>query len=496
MSHLYEQLRPTLDKLAAINSTLELYHWDMETLAPEKSEEQTGKIVGILSNEFYETLLDPETEKLLVELEKPEAKDKLSKEERAVLRQLRVNLDRIRFIPAKEYSEYHELTIKSSLCWARARKNNDFNSFAPILNKVIEYKKKFASYQKKEGQKPYDVLLQEYEPSLTTKELDEFFDYLKKELIPLIKKVQKKHEQINDEFVFAEYDIEKQKEFCHFLLEYIGFDFTKGVLGESAHPFTLNLHNKDVRITNHFTKNGFIGSIFSAIHEGGHGLYELGVSDKLTLTLAGTGASMAMHESQSRLYENNIARSKEFWEPIYGKLVKTFPEQLGDLPLEEFMNGLYKVKPGLIRIDADELTYPLHIIIRYELEKMIFDEEISVEELPEAWNKKYEEYLGIRPESDAEGVLQDTHWSCGDFGYFPSYAVGSAIAAEIYYHLVAKEQLKNLLRNGNLKVVKEVLAREIHQYGMMYDINELLLRMTNEKFNPTYYVRYLKEKFE
>ncbi len=496
MSHLYEQIRPRLDKLAAINTTLELYHWDMETMAPEKAEEQTGRLVGILSNEFYDTLLHPETERLLIELEKPDAKDQLSIEEKAVLRQLRINYDRIKCIPAKEYVEYHELTLRSSVAWSKARKNNDFASFSPMLKKVIEYKKKFAFDQKKEEENSYDVLLADYEPSLTTKDLDEFFDYLKKELVPLIKKVAKEHEEINDDFIFQDYDIEKQKEFCHFILEYIGFDFSKGVVGESAHPFTIKLHNKDVRITNHFSEQGLIGSIFSAIHEGGHGIYELGVSDKLSLTLAGTGASMAMHESQSRFYENNIGRSKEFWEPIYEKLVSTFPKQLGDVTLDKFITGINKVKPGLIRIDADELTYPLHIIIRYELEKMIFNDEITVEELPEAWNKKCEEYLGIKPETDSEGVLQDTHWSCGDFGYFPSYAVGSAIAAEIYYHLLAKEQLKNKLKNGNLKAVTEVLRKEIHQYGMIYDINELLLGLTNEKFNPKYYVRYLKEKFE
>lgn len=496
MSHLYEQLRPTLDKLAAINATLEFYQWDMETLSPEKADQQTGRIVGILSDIFYETMMDSETERLLIELEKPEAKDKLSAEERAIIRQLRINYDRVKFIPAKEYREYHELTLKSSIIWARAREKNDFATFAPILKKVIDYNKAFAGYQKKEGQTAYDVLLSEFEPCLNTEDLDQFFEELKKELIPLIKKVQKEHEDINDDFVHQEYDIEKQKEFCRFILEYMGFDFSMGVVSESAHPFTTNLHNKDVRITNHFTKTGFIGSVFSAIHEGGHGIYEMNIGDKLTLTLAGGGASMAVHESQSRFYENCVGRSKEFWEPIYQHLVDTFPEQLEKISLVHFIAGINKVKPGLIRIDADELTYPLHIIIRYELEKMLFNEEIAVEELPELWNKKYEEYLGIRPDSDSVGVLQDTHWSCGNFGYFPSYAIGSAIAAEIYYHLNAKEQLKNKLKNGNLKAVKEVLREEIHQYGMMYDMNELLERMTKEKFNPKYYMRYLKEKFE
>lgn len=496
MSRLYEKLRPRLDKLAALNATMEFYQWDMETLAPEKAEEQTSKLVGILSNEFYETLLDPETEHLMKELEKPKAWEGLSPEEKAVLRQLRRQYDRTKPIPAKEYREYHELILRSALVWAKARKNNDFQMFAPMLKKVIDYKKKLCSYIKKEGEHPYDVLLAEYEPCLTTKDLDQFFSYLKQELVPLIQRVAREHEKVQDDFVFMDYDIEKQREFCNFILEYIGFDFKKGVVAESAHPFTTNLHNKDVRITNHFTKNGFIGSMFSAIHEGGHGIYEMNISDKLTLTLAGTGASMAMHESQSRFYENNVGRSREFWEPVYGKLSETFPEQLGAVSLEQFIAGINKVKPGLIRVDADELTYPMHIAIRYELEKMIFNEEITVEELPEQWNQKYEELLGIRPDSDAKGVLQDTHWSCGDFGYFPSYAVGSAIAAEIFYHLLEKEELNNKLKNGNMKAIKDYLHEHIHQYGMMYDMNELLLRMTNEKFNPGYYVRYLKEKFE
>ena len=215
----------------------------------------------------------------------------------------------------------------------------------------------------------------------------------------------------------------------------MGFDFTKGVIGESAHPFTTNLHNHDVRISNHFYENNLESAIFSAIHETGHAMYEMGIEDEITLTLIGTGTSMGMHESQSRFWENVIGRSEAFWKPIYPKLQDTFPEQLGEVSLKQFIKGCNKIEPGLIRTDADELSYCLHIMVRYELEKKLISGKCKVKQLEELWADQYEELLGVRPQNAAEGVLQDIHWAGGDLGYFPSYAIGTAVAAQIYYHL-------------------------------------------------------------
>lgn len=495
MSQLFNKLQSKLDKAAALSAALNLLQWDTETLAPEEASDQTAKIVGILSDEYLQTLLCPDNKILMEQLEEKEEYDRLTTDQKAVLRQLRRNFDQMENIPSREYADFHELATKSSLTWAKARKNNDFDTFAPLLGKVIEYKKMFASYGRKGDENLYNVLLRDYEPCMLVKDLDQFFEYLKKELVPLIKKVTER-EKPDNRFVFKFYDIEKQKEFCKFITKYIGLEPSVSVIAESAHPFTTNLHNKDVRITNHYNDHDLLGAIFSAIHEGGHAIYEMNISDALTLTLAGTGASMAFHESQSRFYENYLGKSKAFWEPIYGKLQELFPEQLSSITLDQFMDAVNVVEPGLIRIDADELTYPMHIIVRYELEKMIFNDEITIEELPKAWNEKYKEYLGVEPDSDSKGVLQDTHWAWGDFGYFPSYAVGSAIAAQLYYTMKKQFDLDETLRNSDMQSIKNYLGEQIHQYGMTYDMNELLERVTGETFNPTYYVRYLKEKFE
>lgn len=502
MSELFDQLKPKLDKSAALTAALALFEWDVETLAPEEAADNTGKIIGILSEEYFHSLINPEVKRLLGKLEEDENNNMLTVEQKAVVKQLRRTYDQLASIPSKEYAEFSELANKSSSVWAKARKNNDFSLFEEYLKRIVDHKKKFASYRVKEGEEQeneyalYDVLLSDFEPSLSTKELDDFFDLIKEELVPLIEQVAEKKDEIDDAFNYKKYDIEKQRKFCDFIVDYVGFDRGKGVVAESAHPFTTNLHNKDVRITNHYLEDNLISAITSAIHETGHAIYEMQIRDDLTLTMVGTGASMAMHESQSRFYENIIGKNKEFWVPIYDTLVETYPEQLETVSLDQFIRAINKSVPGYIRTDADELTYPIHILIRYELEKELFSNKLTVKELPQAWKQKYKEYLGLEPKTDTLGVLQDIHWSTGDFGYFPSYAVGSAVAAQLYFFMKTQMEFDDLLREGNLDCIKTYLGEHIHQYGMIYDMDELLVKVTGEKFNPEYYVRYLKEKYE
>lgn len=501
MSKVFDELKPKLDRSAALTAALALFEWDGETLAPEEAADETGKIVGILSDDYFKSLINPEVKLLLNKLEEPEQNKQLTLEQKAIVRELKRTYEELASIPGKEYSEFCELSNKSSFVWAKARDDNDFAAFEPYLEKIVEYKKKFAGYRLTEEEKKenpnavYDVLLKEFEPSLSTKDLDDFFELLKKEIVPVIKQVAEKQNEIDDAFNYKEYDIEKQKEFCEFISYYVGFEENKGVIAESAHPFTTNFHNKDVRITNHFYTNNLITSIFSAIHESGHAIYEFQIRDDLTLSLIGTGTSMAMHESQSRFYENMIGKDRNFWEPIYQRLQDTFLQNLKDVDLDQFVKAINKVIPGYIRTDADELTYPMHILIRYELEKALFADEITVKDLPKEWKKKYTEYLGLKEDTDSKGVLQDTHWSSGDFGYFPSYAIGSAVAAQLYYFMKTQMDFEKLLRDGNLDQIKQYLGEHIHQYGKIYDMNELLVKMTGERFNPEYYIRYLKEKY-
>ena len=487
----YGMLKPCLERAMALQTALILFEWDNETLAPEEAGKYTARVQGALSEAYQEIMTGEKIKRLLEQCRKETG---LSEAERAIIREAQEEYDRLVRIPPKEYRAYQELVAESARVWAKAKEQQDFAAFAPVLKEIIFYQKRFAGYRAKDGQKLYDVMLDDYEKGFSMKKLDEFFGLLKEELVPFLKKVTQSRTEIRDDFLTGDYPEEKQRELAEFLAEYVGFDFKRGVLAQSAHPFTTNLHNHDVRLTTHYKKR-VDSSLFSVIHEAGHGIYELGVADELTQTLAGQGASMGMHESQSRFFENMIGRNEAFWEPIYKKLQELFPKELGKVSREEFVRAVYKVQPGLIRTEADELTYSLHVLVRYELEKMLIEENLNVEKLPELWADKYEEYLGVRPQNPAEGVLQDIHWAQGSFGYFPSYALGSAFAAQMLQFMKKSMDFEELLRKGEIEVIRHVLKRHIHRFGKMRDSRQLLRDMTGEDFEPRYYVEYLKEKY-
>ena len=444
MAKSYDKLKTYMDKAMAIKTAMTLFEWDNETLAPKEAGELTSHVIGVLSGEYFQAVTCDEMRKLLKQCGEEGG---LSQAEAANVRELSQELEQIECIPQDEYQDFARLTARATSVWAKAKQEQDFDAFAPTLKKVIDYQKKFAGYRKKNGKKLYDVMLDDYEKGFSMENLDEFFSLMKKELVPFLKQVVDDGKQIDDSFLTGDYSEEKQEKLGRFLAAYVGFDFDRGVMAVSAHPFTTNLHNKDVRITTHYT-DCMDSSLFSVIHESGHGIYELGIRDDLTLTPAGQGASMGMHESQSRFFENIIGRNRAFWVPIYKKVQEMFPEQLGDVNLDRFVEAINKVTPGLIRTEADELSYSLHVLIRYEIEKMLIEENLDVEKLPEIWADKYEEYLGIRPENPAQGVLQDIHWSQGSFGYFPSYALGSAFGAQLYYHMKKTMDFEGLLEGG------------------------------------------------
>ena len=491
MSGTFKQLSPYLEKAQAFKTAMNLFEWDNETCAPVQAGEHTAKMIGIISSEYFNVITD-ENVKKLVQMCKED--DDLTEMEAAIVRELSAEIERLDIIPAEEYRDFSELCAKGGRIWAEARKNKDFASFAPTLKKLIEYQKKFAAYRVKDGQKLYDVMLDEYEKGFNVEALDQFFDTLRKQLVPFLKKLMDSGVKIDDSFVYGNFSNEKQEEIGRFLAEYVGFDFERGVLGVSAHPFTMELHNHDVRITTFFTDD-VTNSMFSVIHESGHAIYEQGIPDEMTQTLVGAGASMGMHESQSRFFENIIGRNEAFWEPIYDKLQETFPERLGEITLQQFAKIINKVEPGFIRTQSDELCYSLHIMVRYEIEKMLIEEDLSVDKLPEVWADKYEEYLGIRPDDVALGVLQDIHWSQGAFGYFPSYALGSAFGAQFYMCMRKQMDFEELLRDGKIKTIREFLTKNIHQYGKLKDSRQILKDVTGEDFNPQYYVDYLVEKY-
>lgn len=491
MNQSFETLNQYLEKAMALQSAMVLFEWDAETQAPKEAGPYTAKTIGALSSQYKAVITDKKVGKLLKECRR---EGNLSEAEEAIVRETAEEADKLSCIPDQEYREFAELTASATKIWAAAREADDFQAFAPTLKKIVDFQKKFASYQAKRGQKLYDVMLDNYEKGFNMKELDRFFGELKKELVPLLKTAAKSGEKTGDDFLSAGYPQEAQEKAARFLAEYVGFEFDKGVLATSAHPFTTNLHNHDVRLTTHYGKR-IDSSIFSVIHETGHALYELGIRDELTQTPAGQGTSMGMHESQSRFFENMVGRNEAFWEPIYEKVAGFFGPPLTGVDLKDFMKAVNKVTPGLIRTEADELSYSLHVMVRYEMEKLMIEEDIPVDELPELWNKKYEEYLGVRPKSAKDGILQDIHWSQGSFGYFPSYALGNAFGAQLYHYMKQTMDFDALLREGRLDVIRGWMRDNVHQYGKLKTSRQILKDATGEDFTPKYYIEYLKEKY-
>ena len=490
-----DELNYVLEKLELLsnyNYTTSIIHWDLETVAPKEGIRRASKVLGFYSGEQYK-ILTSETFIKNIDLLISDL-DELDEINKKIIIETKKDIDRIKKIPLNEFKAYSELLSQAQPLWAKARKENNFKKFQPYLEKIINYCKKYTEYKGYEDH-PYDALLDDYEPGMTVKSLDLFFENLKAKLVPLILEINKKKDFISDEIVRKDYNIEKQKEFSIFAAKYLGFDFDRGMLKESAHPFSMGLNKYDVRMTTRYSIDDMQSSLFGTLHESGHSIYEQNIGDNIWETILGTGNSMGIHESQSRLYENLVGRSLEFWEPIYPKLQETFPEVLKNTTLEEFHKAINKVEPSLIRVEADELTYSLHIMLRYEIEKELIEGKIEVANLPQIWNERMEKYLGITPPTDADGVLQDVHWSAGLFGYFPSYALGSANASQIMNTMKTKLDVDTILREGRLEEIKNYLGENIHKYGRLKDPNELMIISTNEESNSKYYVEYLLNKY-
>lgn len=474
-------------EISLLGKFMTLASWDMETETPEKGMAGLGEMMEYLSGMYYAKVTDPALKEGLEELSKQE----LSVKDTAIVRKMKESFDRMAKIPQDEYMAYQAIMSRSQNIWAKAKREDNFDLFKDTLKEIVYYEKRFAGYNQKDEKSLYDVVLNQYEKGFTTEKLDEFFGLLKTEIVPLLKKIQDTGIDYKKPYE-GTVDADVQEKYNKKLAEYIGFDLSRGVIKRSEHPFTTNLSSDDVRFTNHYYEDKMESALFSTIHEGGHGMYEQGVAKELDHTAVAGGASMGVHESQSRFYENLVGRSSSFWAPIFADLNAAYGL---DMEMNDFMNYINRAEASLIRTEADELTYPLHIMIRYEIEQMLFKDKITVEQLPEVWNQKVKEFLGIEVPSDAKGVLQDVHWSGGMFGYFPSYAIGSAIASQIMAAMNKEMNVEELLLKGELKQIGAYLDRHIHQHGSIYTTDELLNMMMGESFNPQYYVDYLKEKY-
>ncbi|CAH2715580.1 Carboxypeptidase 1 [Neobacillus rhizosphaerae] len=478
-------------KMSAYNEALGLVYWDLRTGAPKQGVDQRSEVIGMLSSEVFKMSTSEEMAAYIANLSKQE----LPETTRKILEECKKEYDRNKKIPAEEYKEFVILQSRAENVWEEAKEKADFALFSPYLEKLVAMTKQFVSYWGYEENK-YNVLLDMYEPGMTIEVLDGVFDKLKDKIIPLVKKIADSDNKPKTDFLFEAFTKEKQRDFSLEILAKMGYNFNAGRLDETVHPFAIGLNPGDVRVTTKYDENDFRTAVFGTIHEGGHALYEQNIAKDLIGTPLCTGTSTGIHESQSLFYENIVGRSLPFWKNNYG-LLKTFANgQFDQVDIMDFYRAINESKPSFIRIEADELTYPLHVIIRYEIEKGLFNDEIEVADLPTIWNDMYEQYLGIRPENDAQGVLQDVHWAGGSFGYFPSYVLGYMYAAQFKHKMI--EDIPNfdqLLVEGNLLPIKEWLTKNIHQYGKMKKPLELLKDITGEGLNAKYLIDYLYEKY-
>jgi carboxypeptidase Taq len=361
------------------------------------------------------------------------------------------------------------------------------------LEKIIKYQKRYVESVGYEAH-PYDVLLDDYEEGMTVAKLEPFFEALKSRIVPLLNKISKA-KKVDVTCVSKKFDIQKQKEHSYQTAKQLGFDFDSGLLKESSHPFTLNFNKYDVRMTTRYIEDLFTSSLFSTIHETGHAIYEQNIGDNIYDTILGTGVSLGIHESQSRFYENLIGKNKSFWVHNYSGLQELFPDNLKNTNVNEFYKAINNVEPSFIRVEADELTYSLHILVRFEIEKEIFEKDIQVSDLPQLWNDTYTKYLGITPDNYANGILQDVHWSAGLFGYFPTYALGSAYASQFFDCMSKSFDVNKAIEKNELHKIREFLTEGIHKYGSLKPADMLVSDLTGELLNSKYYVEYLEKKF-
>ena len=485
-----EALRDLENRQHALSHAMGMLSLDAATVGPKGAGEGRGQTLGVLSDMYYALIADPKNEAILSALEA--GADELDPQARRETELVRRQCRQISRIPQEEYVAYTQLLNQAQEVWEKAKNENDFPAFAPYLEKLVEYNRKFAGYYNPDLP-PYDALLNEYEEGMTTEILDAFFARLREKLVPLIARIGEKPAP-EDGFLHREYPVELQRKYSDDLMELMGLDRRYCVIGETEHPFTENFNNRDVRITTHYYENDLGSSMYSVIHEGGHALYELDCDSRYNYTAVAGGVSMGIHESQSRFFENIIGRSRSFIRLIAPKLHELFPETAA-YDDEALYHAFNRAEPSLIRTEADELTYCLHILIRYELEQQLFDGKLTVQELPAAWNRLYKEYLDVDVPSDREGVLQDTHWADALFGYFPSYALGSAYGAHMLHVMRQTVDVDAALASGDLSPINGWLCEHIWQYGGLYEPETLLSRALGEPFDPMYYVNYLKNKY-
>ena len=468
--------------------------WDQQVYMPRGGGEDRGDILGTIASLAHQKFTSKEIGELLAEL-KPYAETlDADSDDACLIRRVAHDYDRETKVPTEWVAEFIRVTTLSQMAWEEAREKDNFELFRPHLEKVVELRRAYASFFQP-YEHVYDPLLDGFEPGLKTSEVQQIFDALRPQQVALLKEIAAKPE-IDDTFMHIPYDEQGQWDFGVDVVSRFGYDWNRGRQDKSAHPFTTSFGIDDVRITTRFDPERAASALFSTMHEAGHAMYEQGISSGLRRLPLADGASMAVHESQSRMWENLVGRSKAFWKFFYPKLVQKFPQQLKGVSLDQYYRGINKVEPSLIRVEADEATYNLHIMLRLELEIGLMDGSVQVVDLPTLWNKKMEEYLGIVPPNNREGVLQDVHWSGGMIGYFPTYALGNLVSAQLWEKIIESiPDLEDQISRGKFDDLLAWLRTNIHRHGARYEPQQLIKKVTGSGINPEPYMRYLRAKY-
>ncbi|MFX0162704.1 MAG: carboxypeptidase M32, partial [Candidatus Hodarchaeota archaeon] len=466
--------------------------WDQQTKMPTEGAGGRAEIFAAVKAEWFKLFTSHEIGKILEKLAGRETE--LEPGEQVLIRRIRNIYERAKAIPQDLFKAFNEAKARAYDVWVDAKEKSNFTHFQPALEEIIGFIRQFAEHYGYD-KNPYDALLPDYEPGITSEELKRIIKSLRENLIPFVKLLTEQSDQPDETLLRGHFPEDLQKQLSLEALRVIGYDFNQGRLDKTNHPFTISIGPDDARVTTHFTSGKLAAALFGTLHEGGHGLYDQGIDPLLKWVYLDNGYSMGIHESQSLMFENLVGRGLPFWKFFYPRLQRIFP-YYESIPLENFYRAINIVKPSPIRIYADEVTYSLHIMFRFEIEEALIKGEIEVKDLPELWNAKMQEYLGILPENDAKGLLQDVHWSSGHFGYFPSYMLGHLYSAQLF--AAAKREINDLqeeIAKGNLKTLLTWLRGKVHPFGLVREAPELLREVTGEGPNPQHWLEYIKEKF-
>lgn len=488
---LFNELTTKLRRAQLLASVSDLLGWDEQVNLPVDSADQRGAQRATVAETQHDAACDPRIGELLAALE--QRRGELSPGEQTVLRWARRDYDRETKLPAEFVREKAEQGSRGYHAWAEARAASDFPRYAPVLEKNLELARREAAYLGF-GDKAYDYMIDRHDPGMNTATVERLFDELRKELVPFVRQVMASRVKPKADLL-RDFPVKDQEAFLREVTARIGFDYRRGRLDTSLHPFCSGT-GADVRMTTRFDADNPLDSLFSSIHETGHGLYEQGLPSDQHHTALGQAVGMGVHESQSRLWENQVARSRGFWRFFEPRFREKFSTQLASVSSDDLYFVINAVEPTLIRVDADEATYNLHIVLRFEVEKKLFSGELAVRDLPTAWNRASEELLGLRPQNDREGVLQDVHWSDGAFGYFPSYCVGNMMAAQLWYHALAlRPNLEEDFARGDFTWLLNWLRENVHAQGKRFETQELVKNVTGEPLSPKHLIRYLKDRY-